>query len=92
MALMFVAVLSACAENGGTGTRFDASKPGVRITPPHDSMSVGSTQRLTAEVTNRIALGRPATVTWTSLNSTVATVNANGDIVALSSGLTHIVA
>ena len=89
---MFVAVLSACAENGGTGTRFDASKPGVRITPPHDSMSVGSTQRLTAEVTNRIALGRPATVTWTSLNSTVATVNANGDIVALSSGLTHIVA
>ncbi len=91
-ALALIAVLSACAEDGGTGTRFDASQLAVRITPQSDSMSVGSTRRLTVEVTNHIGVPKTATVTWMSLNSAIASVSAHGDLIAVSPGLTGIVA
>ena len=92
MALALVVVLSACAEDGGTGTRFDASQLAVHITPGTDSIKVGSTRRLTAQITNHAGRPQAAIVTWMSLNSAIATVNATGDITAVSPGLTRIVA
>jgi len=85
-------VLSACAEDGGTGTRFDASQLAVRIAPDMDSIRVGSTHRLIAQVTNSAGTPQTAIVTWMSLNSAIATVTATGDITAVSPGATGIIA
>ena len=78
-------VLSACGDDGGTGP--DNSVATVEVTPAAPSVTVGGTVQLSA-VTKRsdgsIVAGR--TVSWTSLNTAVATVSQAGLVSAVSVG------
>jgi uncharacterized protein YjdB len=65
----------------------------VSVTPPTAEVQTGGTVQLTA--TPRDAAGNPLTgrtVTWTSSNTAVATVDANGRVTAVSPGTATITA
>lgn len=64
----------------------------VTASPATASLSIGSTQQLTAVTRDQAGLPFPASVIWTSSNPAVATVDANGLVTAVSPGVTNITA
>ena len=92
--LTVLAAAVACAGDGGVGT--DTNPTGsaltVRISPKADSLGVGETRRFSAQVVDQAGVPRSATIAWMSINNTIATVNASGDVTALAPGLVGIVA
>ncbi len=63
---------------------------GVRVTPDTATLSVGYTQQLTATVLPTNASNE--TVTWTTSNAAVATVNASGLVTGIATGTATIIA
>ncbi len=94
------ATITANATNGtvsvlGTSTITVANLTSVGITPLTSSVLVGGTQQLTAtpmDATGTAITGTGVTVTWTSSNTSVATVNANGLVSGAALGTTTITA
>lgn len=62
----------------------------VEVTPPTLELAVGATGELTAEVTPESAVG--ITVTWSSSDESVATVDASGTVTAVGAGTATITA
>ncbi|MDD1623104.1 MAG: Ig-like domain-containing protein [Methylococcaceae bacterium] len=75
------------AANAKAGSN-DGSQPiavsGVTVTPSSVSLSIGSTANLTASVQPTNATNKG--VSWSSSNTGVATVNANGVVTGVSAG------
>jgi chitodextrinase len=69
---------------GSVGTSSTVAVTGVSLSPTSASVSVGSTQQLTATVAPANATNK--NVSWSSSNPSVATVNATGLVTAVSSG------
>ena len=63
---------------------------GVTLDPTTATLTVGGTQELTATVSPEIATFK--TVTWTSSNEVVATVDENGVVTAVAAGTANITA
>ncbi|MDD1621410.1 MAG: Ig-like domain-containing protein [Methylococcaceae bacterium] len=68
-------------DNGGTQP---IAVSGVTVTPSSASLSIGSTANLTASVQPTNATNKG--VSWSSSNTGVATVNANGLVTGVSAG------
>ena len=83
--------LAACSSD-------DTTAPGktvttIKVAPRVTELRIGGTQQLTAEVLDQdgqVITGK--SVTWTSLNPTVASVNASGLVTMLTDGSTAITA
>lgn len=78
-------VLSACGGDDATGP--DNSVATVEVTPAAPSVTVGGTVQLSAVTKlsdGTVVTGR--TVSWTSLNTSVATVSQTGLVTAVSAG------
>jgi uncharacterized protein YjdB len=58
----------------------------IAVAPPSTSLTVGDTQTFTASPKDQDGSAFPATVTWTSSNTTVGTVDASGNFTALAPG------
>jgi uncharacterized protein YjdB len=92
--LVVLAAAVACAGSEGVGTETEPSGSvlTVRLSPKADSLGVGETRRFVAQVIDQAGIPRTATVAWMSINNTIATVSASGDVTALAPGLVGIVA
>jgi uncharacterized protein YjdB len=64
----------------------------VRLNSKYESLGVGETRRLVAQVVDQAGVPRSATVAWMSINNAIATVSASGDVTALAAGRVGIVA
>jgi uncharacterized protein YjdB len=73
--------------NGGSTS---VAVTGVSVTPASASLAVGATQQLSATVAPSNATNK--NVSWTSSNTSVATVNSNGLVTAVASGTATITA
>lgn len=92
--LACVSVLTACGDRGTSGERvIDAGVTQVVVTPNDATMQVGDTRALSVDVRalNQAAIGDQS-VTWSSSVSTVASVDANGNVTAISPGRATITA
>jgi plastocyanin len=58
----------------------------IAVSPPSISLTVGDTQTFTASPKDQDGAAFPATVTWTSSNTTVGTVDSSGNFTALAPG------
>jgi len=58
----------------------------IAVSPPSTSLTVGDTQTFTASPKDQDGAAFPATVTWTSSNTTVGTVDISGNFTALTPG------
>jgi len=92
MFAVLAAAIACAGDGGGVGTDTHASTLTVRIAPKADSLGVGQSRRFAAQVVDQTGVPRSATVAWISLNNTIATVSAGGDVTALAPGLVGIVA
>ncbi len=92
--LLVVAGLTACGQDKVISFGPATMEPGVvhsvTVSPSTASLSVGDTLRLVASVDADAGLAR--TVTWSSRDSNVVTVNDKGLVTAVTSGTTVIVA
>jgi len=70
------------------GTTTDIPVESVTVSPDMASLTVGDTEQLTATVAPANATDK--NVTWTSSNTSVATVDANGIVTAISAGAADI--
>ena len=75
---------------GGSWTNPTSTVSGVKISPESASVLKGSTLELTASVLPWTAIDR--TVTWTSSDESVATVDENGVVTTIAAGTTIITA
>ncbi len=88
--LLVIAGLTACgdkvtvAPGGGTSTSTTPQVHSVTITPATVTLGAGQTVQLVATVNADAGLAR--TVTWTSTNTSIATVNASGLVTASATG------
>ena len=73
-----------------TGNVTPVSVTGVSVSPNTSSLEVGNTLQLTASVTPSNATNK--TVTWSSSNTSLATVNSSGFVTTLSVGSVRITA
>jgi hypothetical protein len=90
--MLTIAGLSACGDKVNvTEAGRDSSVTSVSVTPPSATLNVGDKITLVATVTGGKDLTN-RTVTWTSSNSAVATVDANGLVTATGGGTTSIIA
>jgi hypothetical protein len=64
----------------------------VDVTPGSDTILSGGNAPLTATVRNFLGVAVGGAVTWSSLDSTIATVNSSGQVTAVAPGATSIVA
>lgn len=64
----------------------------VTVTPATSSISAGTTEQLTALTRDQAGLPFSTTVTWSSSNTKVATVNTKGLVTAISPGVATITA
>ena len=81
------------ATSGGVAASISITVLGVKsvaISPTSAAIRVGAQQTLVADVASDPGVSR--SVNWTSSNSSIATVNAQGIVAALSPGVTNIVA
>jgi hypothetical protein len=62
----------------------------ITVTPPTASVLVGATQAFVATPKDQNGNTIAATITWTSSNSTVGTINAAGSFTALAAGTTTV--
>ncbi|MBI5849043.1 MAG: Ig-like domain-containing protein [Nitrospirae bacterium] len=93
VSVLLVATLFACggggrgSDNGGSNTSSELVS--IAITPSNTSVTVGSTQQFMATGTysDNSTQDLTSTVTWTSSNSAVATVNISGLVTPVSAGL-----
>lgn len=76
--------------NAYTDTVKSVPVTGVSINPTSKTLSVGSTQQLTATVSPSNATNK--LVTWSSSNTSVATVDANGKVTAKAGGTATVTA
>jgi alpha-tubulin suppressor-like RCC1 family protein len=79
-----VPLVAACGGGGGSSAPPAPPAPSVMVTvtPPTASVMVGQLIQLTATITGVMA----GPVTWSSSNTTVATVSSTGLVTALTSG------
>lgn len=77
-------------EANGSSTSTDVPATGVTVTPTSASVSVGNTASLSATVAPATATNK--TVTWSSNNPSVATVNASGVVTGVAAGTATITA
>lgn len=70
------------------GSSSDVAVTAVSVSPTAASIAVGATQQLTATITPSNATNQ--TITWSSSNTGVATVNSSGLVTAVSAGTTTI--
>jgi hypothetical protein len=82
------AVLCFGGCEGSTGAALDGSRPSVRIDTDRLDLSIGERVQLHASVRSADGLA----VTWRSTEPEVATVDANGSVLAVSAGGARIVA
>ena len=92
-----IAWICACGGDGGTGPPQpppDPPRPAtVAVDPAATELSaLGATAQLTAEVRDENGRAMVATVTWSSSNTAVATVNASGLVTAAGNGTATITA
>jgi hypothetical protein len=93
--LLAVAGLTACGDKvnvqGPTTNPADAQVHGVTVTPAAATMAIGDKLTFIAAV-NAGPSVTDKTVTWSSSNTTVASVDATGIVTAKASGTTSIIA
>ena len=78
----------------GTITMASTAKT-VNVSPSAPSVSVGATTQMTASVLDgagAIVLVDPTTITWTSSNTSVATVSSTGLVTAVKAGSSNVTA
>ena len=83
--------LAACSSDDATAPSKTVTT--IKVAPRVTELRIGGTQQLTAEVLDQdgqVMTGK--SVTWTSLNPTVASVNASGLVTMLTDGSTAITA
>jgi uncharacterized protein YjdB len=81
--------------SGGTIlTVTSASLSSITVTPANPTIHGGTTQQLTAigAFSDGTTYDVTTSVTWTSINTAVATINSNGLVMALTAGTTTITA
>lgn len=89
-----VVIVGACDQgtgrivglNGGTSTTDSNAVASVSISPTSASTAVGTTQAFSAIARNSTGKSVAATISWTSSNPSVATVNGSGSATALGAG------
>jgi hypothetical protein len=82
--------LTACGDKITNVQNSDSTVTAVSVSPPSASLNVGDKITLVATVT---ANGNPnRSVTWSTGNAAVATVDANGQVTATGGGTTSIIA
>ena len=93
-ALFSTVVLSCTADSpiGPAETQPPSERLSLSVQPSTDSLVVGETHRLTAQIVNQEGQLRSAVVQWRSLDPIRASVNANGEVTAAAAGLARIVA
>ena len=64
----------------------------IEISPTEQSVSIGDSLQLSAEVKDTSSAEVDTSVTWSVLDSTVGTIDANGLFIAQSEGTTQVVA
>ena len=88
-----IAIIYAHGENGVTGTAIvkviDNSVTSVTITPENLTLEIDSSAKLEARLSPSMASSK---ITWSSLDSSVATVNQEGVVMAVGKGATIIYA
>jgi hypothetical protein len=93
--LLGVASLTACGDKvnvvGPTTNAADNQVHGVTVTPPNATMAIGDKLTFIAAVNAGPAV-TDKTVTWSSSNSAVASVDATGVVTAKAAGTTSIIA
>jgi hypothetical protein len=90
VASCWLAGLTACSDRVDGLVLADDSVRSVTITPPYATLMVGDTLTLSATVVAGAAQ-RNRSVTWTSSNAAVVTVNAtSGEVTALGGGTANI--
>lgn len=93
IALLLATLLGpvACSENASEPAVPPAEALVVRLTPEYDTLAAGDSRVYTATVTSVSGGARIAPVTWSSMNTDVATVQ-NGTVTAIAAGTTQIIA
>jgi hypothetical protein len=83
-----------CGGSGGSGGATPPSLSSLAITPANPSVGVKQTERFTAEGTYSDGSKQDLTksVSWTSSNPAVATINTSGTATSIAQGNTKIVA
>lgn len=87
--LLLAAALGACGSKDTTVTAAPPPPPTVTemvVTPRSDSVIVGDTVRLTATASTADRVPAPATITWTSSNKAIATVDTSGLVTGVAAG------
>ncbi len=83
------AMLGACSKNDTPVTAPPPPPPTVTeivVTPHSDSVVVADTVRLTATASTADRVPAPATITWTSSNKSIATVDTTGLVTGVAAG------
>jgi trimeric autotransporter adhesin len=92
--ILGIASLTACGDKvqvAGVNNSADSTVTGVTVTPTSATMAVGDKLTFFASVSTGSAI-KDHTVTWSSSNTAVATVDATGIVTAKAAGTTSIIA
>lgn len=87
--ILAVSIIGCGGSSNGGGTSNNAAITGVELSRATLTLSVGADGQLTAYVLPR---SNANNITWTSSNTAVATVDANGKVTAVASGTATITA
>jgi uncharacterized protein YjdB len=91
-AALVLVVLAACPGGGGGGTGPDTRVTQVVVTAPSLSVEAGAALQLSASARNAAGASVGGSFTWTSSNSAVAVVAANGEVQGAAPGTATITA
>ncbi len=92
---LLAAAIVACGNDlpspSGTPST-DAERLVVQISPDEDSLHIGSTRLFSAEVVNASSTQPAAPIVWSSTNTDIVTIGADGMATAVSAGSAQLVA
>jgi len=89
-AFWFVSIFILQTSCIGEDVITDFIEPQLRILNPISSLPVSETHQFNAAYFNNIGIEEETTVTWSSSNETIATINSSGLLAAISEGVSTI--